>query len=821
MAAGCGQESAIAPAVDGGPAAADREASPEGGPARDGPDGGSICIGPIACDDGQPCTEDICGASGKCEHRPIVDGTACDDDDACTTGDACASGACKGASRSSAAAIVGQLTAFGGDGAARRTYDDGLTVPLPGGLALSIDPIATGTRLTLLRVGTTAIEVLDARVSEMPFTSSWDSLRWYHSPTVAVMPLARDRLAIAGSNYGIELYDLSARSLRREAQLLDHADMLAGAAHEQWIWLCRRAHVQGVHVEDDGSLAAGPSLALADATCSDVGLSRDGRTLWVATLERGMVAADVSAPRAPRWTSRRALDGVALGRVHARDGRLVTQEVRIERQLGSIVVLDEATLAEVARFDATPRTRTPFGAAILDGGGVLVTWARASAGLRELVAVRYALDVSAPPDGGVQGARKLDELVYHQAQGEFDAWFMQLASPLVAPGAADENIAVVYPSRRLLRMPPSGIREVTAARHGAFSVLHGASPASVMAYGPRSASFIDLTDPTRPVARAGGLLPPAWTAGLHVAKSWDAARERVALVSRRSWDVRGYAAGPDGIEVYETPSVRVNRLDERAGLAPEPGAVYRMGAGPARVIAAGAGLYQLAPSEGSFQLRLFAIPKPPPPASQELAPRVVQTLEATSKARMGERSPLWRFAADDATGELLIADHSFTAGTFLRWYARGPSGFELRARLDRPGVTPWGLLLRGAEAVLLTEDRVELLRRSGGAIESVASIGVPSTGGTFGDLVDFDGRRIYVGTHDGPRWQLHVLDLTTSRSMAHYDTENPVRAIANAGDYWLLGTGTSLYVASPSCSGSFRVRAARATNERSGQEHQP
>jgi hypothetical protein len=76
-----------------------------------------------ACDDGNPCTIDTCGAGG-CQHTPVVcdgggdacnagatcdpatgqcvgapspDGTACDDGNACTDGDVCQAGACTSA----------------------------------------------------------------------------------------------------------------------------------------------------------------------------------------------------------------------------------------------------------------------------------------------------------------------------------------------------------------------------------------------------------------------------------------------------------------------------------------------------------------------------------------------------------------------------------------------------------------------------------------------------------------------------------------------------------------------------------------------------
>lgn len=58
--------------------------------------------GKKGCNDGNPCTVDVCDAateSGKdstCSHTPTSNGAVCDDGDACTTSDACVSGACGG-----------------------------------------------------------------------------------------------------------------------------------------------------------------------------------------------------------------------------------------------------------------------------------------------------------------------------------------------------------------------------------------------------------------------------------------------------------------------------------------------------------------------------------------------------------------------------------------------------------------------------------------------------------------------------------------------------------------------------------------------------
>jgi len=57
---------------------------------------GGACAGkPAACDDGNPCTADACdAANGACTSKPAA--AACSDGDACTFADACQGGACVG-----------------------------------------------------------------------------------------------------------------------------------------------------------------------------------------------------------------------------------------------------------------------------------------------------------------------------------------------------------------------------------------------------------------------------------------------------------------------------------------------------------------------------------------------------------------------------------------------------------------------------------------------------------------------------------------------------------------------------------------------------
>ena len=54
-----------------------------------------ICAGaPVACDDDNPCTDDVCDGLGGCDFE--FNQAPCDDDDPCTVADTCATGICAG-----------------------------------------------------------------------------------------------------------------------------------------------------------------------------------------------------------------------------------------------------------------------------------------------------------------------------------------------------------------------------------------------------------------------------------------------------------------------------------------------------------------------------------------------------------------------------------------------------------------------------------------------------------------------------------------------------------------------------------------------------
>lgn len=81
---------------DASPDAHDAAARPVDGSTSEPAPGTEAGVGGCAsdCDDGNPCTDDDCGAGGVCQNVARTDGTACVDGNACTTDEACQNGVC-------------------------------------------------------------------------------------------------------------------------------------------------------------------------------------------------------------------------------------------------------------------------------------------------------------------------------------------------------------------------------------------------------------------------------------------------------------------------------------------------------------------------------------------------------------------------------------------------------------------------------------------------------------------------------------------------------------------------------------------------------
>jgi hypothetical protein len=790
---GGGGSSAGEPGAVAGQAGASGEAS-------------ASCWGAVGCYDANPCTVDVCELSESCSHTPQPDDTPCDDGDACTEGDACANGVCTGTPRTSQAALRGRLSAFGATGSARNSYEQ-LVAPLTSERALVLEPVGwRQTRLMLVAVQDDSLAPLDELSLDMPYIVRNNWLYWKQIPEIQIVPLGGERVAIFGTDYGVAVIDTAADEL----QLLSHraappeGQAFAGVGRDDWLWLCRSDQLEPYEVQADGTLSASPALALS-ATCRDLAVSPDGSRLWVATMAQGLLALDVTTPGVPRPIGVSPVPAHNYFAVEERAGLLAAQQLEQSDLFGDIVVLSVESLTEVARF--SPRTgHLPVSIHLLDASSFLVQWLELDAGGGKLKLVRYHLGSASEP--GVSGAVADWSTTTHAFDGAnsgYDGWQPQ-PSPSVLPAALGPNgfaLVATEPGGQLLRVRTDGATLLSGPANGGFSALTALAPDRLLAFGPRSQHLVSLADPDAPTLIDGGLLHLEARAGLHTwwGEGTEEVEPEVTLVCRRRRGV--LRARADGLEVFDSASARLVRLGGAPNELPAPLAEQRLD-GPARLVATGRALYELAPTdESGFVLSIFDAAAP----SDPLELHWQQRLEGSPNSLLGERKSVWafwRFAADDAAGELLLAEPSASGETtYLRWFTRDDAGWQLAASADHP-LAPDALMLRGPRAALLVNGtELSVLERVGTSIVPRGTHVEPL--GTVDDLVAFDDRQVALSVRDlspgaSSPIRLRIFNAANLSPLADYDLDNAAQALTSHGPWLAIATGTSLRIAAPACS---------------------
>jgi len=156
---------------------------------------GQCQAGSDSCDDGNPCTTDLCGRAG-CQHSPVADGSACDDGNPCTLGDTCVVGVCEASGFVDCAdtdpCTVDACDADTGQCVnAPRTCDDGDTLTTDAceagtGICFHV-PIVPGWVNTLRFSGAAMLAW-----SPAPFASHWNTYRGTIPPGLMGDPGRRD-----------------------------------------------------------------------------------------------------------------------------------------------------------------------------------------------------------------------------------------------------------------------------------------------------------------------------------------------------------------------------------------------------------------------------------------------------------------------------------------------------------------------------------------------------------------------------------------------------------------------------------------------------
>lgn len=811
-AAGVESSSSGAPAVtagEGSGGSGGRAGEPGGLAGQAGVSGETAvnCWGAVGCYDANPCTLDVCELSESCSHTPRPDGAPCDDGDACTEGDACANGVCTGTPRTSQPGLRGRLSAFGATGGARNSYEQ-LVAPLTSERALVLEPVGWHqTRLVLVAVQDDVLAALDELTLDMPFiVRTINHLYWKHVPEIQIVPLGSERVAIFGTDYGVAVIDTAADEL----ELLSHraappdGQAYAAVGRDNWLWLCRRDQLEPYEVQADGMLKASPTLAL-NSICRDLAISPDGKRLWVATMLNGLLAVDVSTPGVPRLLDVSPVPAHNYFAVEERAGLLAAQQLEQSDLYGDIVVLSAEGLTEVARF--SPRTgRLPVSIHLLDASSFLVQWVELDAGGGRLKLVRYHLGSASEP--GVSGAIADWSTIIHAFDGlttGYNGWWSQPSPPVLPAALGPDGVALVAtePGGQLLRVRSDGATLLSGSASGGFTALTALAPDRLLAFGPRSQHLVSLADPDAPTLIDGGLLPMEARAGLHAwwGEGTEGVEPEAMLVCRRQRGV--LRARADGLEVFDSPSARLVRLGGAVNELPAPIAEQRL-EGPARLVATGRALYELAPTdEAGFSLRIFDAAA----SSSPLHVHWQQRLEGSPSSLLGERKSVWtfwRFAADDAAGELLLAEPSASGDTtYLRWFTRDDAGWQLAASAEHP-LPPDALMLHGRRGALLVNGtELSVLERVGTTIVPRGTHVEPL--GTVDDVVAFDDRQVALSVRDltpgaSSPIRLRILNAADLSPLADYDLDNAAQALTSHGPWLTIATGTSLHIAAPACS---------------------
>jgi len=733
-------------------------------------DVGTPCLS-SACDDGNPCTTDSVDTVCACAHAPLAEGTPCDDGDACTEHDACFAGVCKGTKRASTLAVLGTL----------RSYASGPSLETVVAFPSQERAVfLTTNRLTLVKIDGDSLTVLDraewgSRVSSFQVSPTI----WASRPRTLIIPLSRQRIAVIGANWSIDLYDIGQDRLQPSYRYGfggASQDMLSAAvADGQNIWTCIGNWVQRYEVDDvRGLVRQNPGFTIPGShSCFGLALSPDGSALLAAT-SQGLDVIDISRHDGSGILSRTVLAGDFLLDVVSNGKQLGVYRLdQITSGLGAVLALDAATLTPIATF-ANTSTMVPMGIAALDQGFVVEKWNQGTC--REVEAEFYR-----------QAASANEPTSRYLAMSACRARFG--LPPAVLAGAG--QLLDLPPMHQVVRVDGATGRmtPLRGLEQGSFAHVLPGGTNLVEVHGPSSMHVVDVSQPASPNIRSGGLFAPMKADWLRVELS-NSGRASMLTVPRPEHDLT--RAGP-----------KVSLLWENPGALPTLAGSLANDDANAQWAAAGTYLYAVSPKGTSdFRLRRFAVRRLTRDEDQVPTADPDQTLPSTVPAALDRRMGEF-VAADAASGDVIVAE--VRAGTadrasVLTWYAWDTTGFRsLFARqADSGSVRDAGIL--GARAVLVFGDRALLVDRSGATLATYVH---PT--GELQRLLSFDARYIYLsGTAQDQRFalahQVFVLDASDLSRAGQYTMPEPVLSSAVVGNLRVFGMASTLAVTSPVCS---------------------
>jgi hypothetical protein len=638
----------------------------------------------------------------------------------------------------------------------------------------------SGSLLTLTKVVGDTLEELDrVQWGSEPSIYQVGILTWAYRPTVFILPLASKRVAVIGADWSIDVFDVSQDRLsvlyRYGFGSGGQQVMNAAASHGNDIWACSASQFNRYWLDDrEGRIRRNPPVPLpARHTCIGLALSPDGRSLFAAT-SQGIDIFDISAGDGTGTLSRNILPGSPIMDVSV--GSRAIGAYRLEGNdsgAGTIMVLDASDFSLLTTFSLSS-TRIPAGITILPSGILLEEhWDEVTC--RQVTAQTYST---------ASGALiPLAQFVPMAAcRGDFSQ------PPVVITSSG--NLVDLPPVHQVVRVDPTTgtMRPLHGHQQGSFDRVLRAGPGLVEVHGPKSMHLVDISDPTRPVVREGGLMAPMTS-------------ERLAVqITRQGQAVMLTVPSTDTPPSSPRTSLfwqREGDLPVQAGSIanPDPDALW---------FAAGTTLTSVAPvGDTDYRVRRISVTNLGRTEDQVISPEVDQTVAGPTTLGLN-RHLRYLLAGDASSGEWVVAERrvgSAGSAVVFAWYAPDKSGYQMVGEAsfadDRSLVD---LGIAAGRALLLLDNRAVLLDRSGATL-ATANLG---ESGVLTKLLSFDDHEVTLAAtlpaRDQPSPYAVLVRRTSDLSLlGRYFLPEAALSMVADGDLRVFGTKSTLVVAtSPS-----------------------
>jgi hypothetical protein len=708
-----------------------------------------------ACHDQNPCTTDLCNVALGCQHVVLADGEPCDDRDACTSNDVCSAGKCVGAQRVSQPEILSTVYSYGSFHDEQPGWSWAPLI-LPGERIVFADRLSSGTSLTLTRIESGELKVLD-RVTTLDALSvtEYSAWVWHFFPTSGLSALSDTRFLLTGApgaQFVAVVFDIEGDKLverSRQSERGFGADVATGRGSRVF-----KANFWGLSeypLRETGALGAAKVHSQGSPGCAQLKLSPDERTLYCASaagLKRWDVSGEVPVVLERLWRES------MLVSVDVNEEYVAVQLIQPEQRMGATRVYRLSDWTLVSSLEPTDQEE-PLGVG-LAGNRLLVQWDQRVGERHRLLSRTYDLDDT--------GAHLATERV---------GWDRCCADKTTFEPvriSTSGELAVLPPFQHALRLGAQGEQEwIRGIGQGSSARVELGPPGELMAVGPYAAHSFDSTGA---LALVGGgpfdvydSRPQAWFL--------TASEELLHQLG----PTRTTGSGSSLLGMVSP---------DRAG----PLGSVDLGSSQTLVQTSGTSVMQVSLENGRYHLSKYAISR-----GEQASPRLTATWYVDLPDGHAEGRE-YQFSYDAAARQLVLVQ---------TWHQEGGSRFslswleerdeEMRVLGHREGVdSVVSLKLAGGKLALLLSTTLAVLEAKPQGLQLEAEWPIRD-----GALVDFDGRRTYVAGILEETFGLVVYETGGHAPLHIYPTADIPRSVVVAGDRLGIGMDSAVSLAVPAC----------------------